>query len=147
MVRPVHTYVAGAWSEQWARARPAMEKLRAAGCSISYDWTVPEGARLNGDLTPNQRRSYASSDMRGVLMSDVLLLLAPQEPSQGAWVELGIALAQRTISLSVEAAGPPTVIVVAGATPACIFAELADKEFATDDEAIDYISGMRREPP
>ena len=122
-------YVAGAWSEQWTRARPVMDRLRAAGHSITYDWTVPEGTRLNVGLTLNQRRSYALSDLDGVLRADALLLLAPQAPSQGAWVELGVALGK-----------PPKFgIFVSGTTPHCIFAELANYTFGTDVEAVEAI--------
>ena len=38
----MRVYVAGAWVEQWERARPMIARLREAGIEITHDWTVVE---------------------------------------------------------------------------------------------------------
>ena len=36
-------YIAGAWVEQYTRARPMMAAVCQMGLTVTYDWTVPEG--------------------------------------------------------------------------------------------------------
>lgn len=75
-------FVAGKWtSRHYARQR--MTELEQAGHSITYDWMAEEG---------DWWREFALEDMQGVRDADALVLII--EPAmEGAWVEVGIALA------------------------------------------------------
>lgn len=91
-------YVAGASSEVAMVAR-YMDRLRAAGLVVGYDWT--EDVFLNRavalsdrQLSPASRLYYSERDLEGIRSSDTFWLLVPNEGSGvGCWVELGYALA------------------------------------------------------
>lgn len=90
-------YVAGASSERNERAKPVIAALEAAGYVITHDWTKSvdmHGANNEAKtLTKEALAACAIDDVEGVASADVFVLLAPQGPSTGAWVELGVALA------------------------------------------------------
>ena len=126
-------YVAGASSERHERAKPVMSALSKAGYLITHDWT--EGVDLHGannehgTLSQEDMEACAWEDYWGVAESDILVLLAPEKPSTGAWVELGIALAKKRKILS------------AGPCDQCIFAWLPGcAKFATDSDLVEYMT-------
>lgn len=127
-------YVAGASSERNERAKPVIVALREMGFRITHDWTVAvdmHGANNEAkSLTKEQLAYCAYEDLVGVRMADILVLLAPQNFSTGAWVELGIAL-ERGME-----------VFVSGSCDKCIFALLKDcRHFESDKE---LLSAMRK---
>jgi hypothetical protein len=124
----VKVYVAAS-SKQIDRARAAMDRLRAAGHTVTHDWTasIAEVGCANPiDATRQQRRNWALDDLQGVLEADVLWVLMPADhDSFGAGVEFG-----RAIDSDVSR------IVCSGAC-ASIFTSLADAEYGRDDQAFE----------
>lgn len=135
---PLRVYVAGASAERHERVRPVMARLRAAGIEITHDWTeaMHEAWSVeDGDaMVPESMRDwYARQDRDGVMSADVVVLLAPDGPSTGAWVELGLAI------------GREVPIVVSGRNARrTIFTSLANRLFDTDEEAIRYVVEKHR---
>jgi hypothetical protein len=150
----MNVYVAGAWVEQWERARPMIARLREAGFAITHDWTVaeqrtrPDGTPLfDSDISPAERAMHARNDLDGVLRADVVLLLAANEKGAcGSWVEMGAALAAREIrkvSMFGSHLVPPVLIVCGEKNRRTIFTELADRLCATDDDGFAAVVALR----
>ena len=145
-------YVAGAWIEQHLRARPMIAALKAAGISITRDWTRPEGdigVGSDSALTHEERVSLSNLNLQGVLDADIFWLLAANEKgSTGAWVELGAALAARRMRREFVAIAHgeiferPTIVVSGAKARRTIFTELADNLFNTDGEALSHIFAL-----
>lgn len=142
-------YVAGA-SAEIGLIIEVTRSLREAGWTITYDWTEAVSAfgSAGEELTNEAKESFARKDLMGVAEADVFWMLAPQNRSVGAWIELGSALTWRAMRAALLDAGvdlqincvpsDPVVVVVSGATDS-IFALLADKRFATHDEALAWL--------
>jgi nucleoside 2-deoxyribosyltransferase len=130
----LRVYVAGA-SKEPERVRWAMDSLRSAGCKVTLDWlaVIEKAGSANEGLSDAQRARAAHDDLVGVQVADVLWVLAPENTSTGAWVELGYALALGTI-----------VVVSGHARTRSIFAALAGHEFDSDDEALEHIVSASR---
>jgi hypothetical protein len=150
----MRVYVAGAWIEQHERARPVMEKLRAAGFVITQDWTRPkpaEGEKGHPDakLTKEDRQRYAGENLQGVLSADLVMVLTPNtDTSYGVWTEMGMAIAHRQWLQRVQrfVPGHPQSLTVIAAGPAAvksIFTELADIVCPTDDDAVEWALGLK----
>lgn len=122
-------YVAGASSEV-DRAERMIRRLRERGVVVTSSW--PEVVRLNGEnpaTAPTASRlRWSCDDLVGVETADMLLALVPpiDQPTRGAWVEIGYA----------KAIG--NELVFAGATKQSIFCAMGF-EFETDDAAFDYV--------
>ena len=91
----LRVYVAGS-SREIPRVRAAHRALREAGFELAYDWTHGvEAAVARGvseDAMPDgEAHAVATRDLAGVNAADVVWLLAPEQPTRGAWVELGVA--------------------------------------------------------
>jgi hypothetical protein len=140
-----------------------------ATTSTRCEWALPTGhvgdiercpcSAFNGigvgsdsALTPKQRKQFALDDLQGVLTADVVWLLAANsQGASGSWVELGAALALRSLRTTMAAAmknitrgelSPPPKIIVSGPKwQRTIFTELADKTFSSDDEALECVKG------
>ncbi len=127
-------YVAGS-SAEIDRAKDIIGRLRRAGLGISYDWTPDlRSARKAGhsddaSLSEAQALGAAQSCLEGVFMCDVFLLLAPERPTRGAWVELGYALASQC-----------QVVVAGPAAKQSIFAQCAREVTETDGDAVQLIT-------
>ena len=83
-------YVAGKWEDRH-RCRRVMDRLEAAGHTITCDWTnhnyPPAGSEYM--LT-----YYSMCDIQGVRDCDLLVCIASKSlPYRGLFVELGVALA------------------------------------------------------
>ena len=77
-----HIYVATKW-ENREYARRIMNALEERGHVITYDWTQQE----------QESTEQAASDVWGVQLADVLLILANTDAAyKGTYVELGVAL-------------------------------------------------------
>jgi hypothetical protein len=139
MITDNKVYVAGASSERNERAKHVMAALKAAGYVITHDWTTSVDMNCGPDHQPivddATLTKCAEDDYLGVVVADIFVLLAPQNASTGAWVELGIALGKLG----------PARIYIAGDISKCIFALLIPKHhrFATDVQLIEYL--VRRE--
>jgi hypothetical protein len=144
-------YRAGA-SSDIVRAESDIAKLKKAGWTITFDWTV-EVRKAGGNASPDDlkvRREAAIADLNGVAIANVLWLAQPDgsSTSTGAWVELGYALAMRETSINrrahlarvpIESLVPLPVIVVSGSSRKCIFSDLCDARFESHDDALEFI--------
>jgi hypothetical protein len=149
-------YVAGA-SANIEQIEHYIKQLKEAGWAISFDWTVP--VRTVGDASPDDpkiRREAALADLEGVATSDVMWLVQPHptSTSTGAWVELGAALRGREIYKAIHAAVAKhkipldwsfiplksVSVVASGSSKRCIFTDLADYRFQSDDDAFEFIT-------
>lgn len=97
---------------------------------ITYDWTI--AVRKAGDGSPddaNTRLAAVLNDMAGVRAADLVWVIAPPvaSTSTGAWFEMGYAV------------GCAVPFITSGDVKRCIFADLALKQFVTDDEAFAFI--------
>lgn len=132
---PGLVYVASA-TEQYALVEHFVDRLRAAGIDISYEWTPDYkagGFKADAKLSDLHRRYIAKMDSQGVREADLVWVVTPElkEHGCGMWVEMGIAVA-----LSKR-------IVVSG--PLCrrtVFSELAEARFHAHDQAFQYIVGQ-----
>ena len=124
-------YVAGA-SKEAARCRAMIDAVKALGYELTLDWLaeIEKAGAANEGLEHPERQRYAIADMEAVVKADILLVLAPDAFSTGAWVELGIALGHN--ALAADSWGvvrtPPIRIIVSGSETAiakCIFTSLA----------------------
>jgi len=125
-------YVAGASKEMEERAKPVMAALRQMGHIITRDWTKvidkygPNNEK--GILTTEQLADHAWEDLMGVWNAQALLLLAPQNPSTGAWVEFGAA-----VTLDIP-------VLVAGDCSKCIFCLVPNvHKFDTDAALLHFV--------
>lgn len=136
-------YVAGA-SAEIDIVRGYMAQLTANGWQITYDWTqaVSKFGSAGEALTDEAKRELALKDLGGVYAAHVFWMLVPQNLSVGAWIELGAAITHRDDpdrhDYPYKDCTPR--IVVSGTTDS-IFALLADKRFATHDEALEWLIG------
>lgn len=82
-------YVAGKWEEK-DRVRQVQEQLKAAGHTITYDWT-----RANGDNNAvGSRQAFAMADRSGVFEADVFVGVFEKDLKYiGALTEMGMAVA------------------------------------------------------
>ena len=88
----------GAPLSHWGFARKAMSALRASGHEVTHDWTIGAEAFYQGDHS-EKSSAIAKKCIDGVAACDVaFFLLSMSTPTQGAWAEIGAALAlQRSV--------------------------------------------------
>jgi len=127
-----HLYVASA-SEQLVMVETYVDRLRACGFEITYEWTkdVREGGFKSDDLLSDQERRYsAKMDYHGVKTADLVWVLTPSSKSQGCgmWIEMGMAL---SLGKRVVVSGP--------LARRSIFAEMAEVVLDQHELAFDYI--------
>ncbi len=124
-------YVAGA-SRELERVQRAFDLVEAATLlDLAHDWLKVQAAEPVADdqLERAKARNYAMGDLVQVDRADLVWLLAPNEPTKGAWIEFGYALAR----------GEGKRVVVSGSCEQSIFCALADEEHADDVRAFDAI--------
>jgi nucleoside 2-deoxyribosyltransferase len=85
-------FVAAKWEEK-AAARAMMAEVTAEGHTITHDWTQADPDQIHPDNMADFLRQCAMDDADGVLMCDVLVLLAHPN-GRGMFVEEGIAIAK-----------------------------------------------------
>jgi len=134
-------YVAGA-SAQIGYIESIIAKLRAAGHTITHDWTVDVRAAGNNASPDDEAlcRRAALADLRGVVDSDLTWVVQPdgQSTSTGAWVELGAAILMKEgITLTRR-----PLVIVSGESKKCIFRLLADHVFMHHDDALEYVLSL-----
>jgi hypothetical protein len=105
---------------------------------ITLDWlaAIEKAGASNEGLGDGDRRSYAADDLAAVEEADFIWLLAPENASTGAWVELGYALALRD---RIDGRTRPRVAVSGPARMRCIFAALANYESDSDAQALAWL--------
>ncbi len=118
-------YVAGGSEERITVVRPLMEALRAAGWTVTHNWTTSENYGL--PPSPDRALEDAGKDLDGIDAADVLWCVVPEEKSEGMAAEIGYAVA----------AGK--AIVMSGAWDRCIFFRLAMYFFASHTEALAHL--------
>lgn len=124
-------YVAGGSSER-ALVSGYMAQLRAGGFEITHDWTQDPG--YDGSPIPDS----AKLDYRGVIAADYFWQVLPREKSEGAFCELGMAIAIRDF----YSRGPHTVIVSgfdAARDANRIFCNLATRRYEQHGEALGWL--------
>jgi nucleoside 2-deoxyribosyltransferase len=95
---PLQVFVSGSSSER-ERSRLFASKVAALGGVVTFPWwesfDLLEGEHRSA--TPSELEDQSEACLVGVARADLLILLTPTRihPSQGAWVELGYALALR----------------------------------------------------
>jgi hypothetical protein len=121
---PLNVYVAAGSKHDAARAARVIERLRAAGVHVTYDWTpaILLGAR---DL---RDPAVALAEVEAVRAAEVVLFLVPLDGSSGGGFEVGLAYATGRIIIC---AGPHVARFHFG----CLLLEID-----TDDEAVAMIS-------
>jgi nucleoside 2-deoxyribosyltransferase len=122
----VKVYIAAS-SREPERVRAAQRMLTELGIELTLDWLTSIEANLalglrDSDLSIADQRQHANADLLAVEQADVLWLLAPKEPTKGAWIELGYAL------------GHGTPVLVTG-DASCIFLTLTDWQLPRDEDA------------
>jgi hypothetical protein len=130
MAMSVRIYVAASSAER-DRARRAIAAVCATpGLELTHDWLTEIEATgvTDRELDRAGQRAAALTDLHAIRRAQVLWLLAPAAPSQGAGVEWGWALASAVLPI---VSGP--------AASNSIFSSLAGLEFATDELALDYL--------
>lgn len=106
--RPKKIYVAASSSEV-DRAREFMRLADLAGWEITLDWpaAIAEhgGVANPPDARVEEAATWARANLLGVEQADVFVMLAPLDgsPAQGAFAELGSAVARSKPSLVVRA--------------------------------------------
>lgn len=105
-------YIAAS-SREVERVRAAQAAVAARGWTLTLDWLTPmlaniEAGRPDAALGDEEAAEYARADLAAIASADVLWLLAPTQPTKGAYVELGYALGTRRVPVVVS--GPRTSI-------------------------------------
>jgi nucleoside 2-deoxyribosyltransferase len=78
----------------WQQARDIQKFLRDIGHAVTHDWTCEAELATQGKEPSEKPGDIALCCQLGVEHSDgVVALLPPIVPTQGVWVELGMALA------------------------------------------------------
>ena len=169
----MRVYVAGAWVEQWERARPMIARLREAGIEITHDWTVVEQRSREHDFVDTEygsiqikRCRYCRAVADGVpclplVDSDI----TPAERAEHARNDLhGVLRADVVLLLAANEKGAcgswvetgaalaarelcgfgrPKLIVCGEKNRRTIFTELADQLCATDDDGFAAVLAFR----
>ncbi len=91
----LRVYVAGS-SREIVRVRRVHTWLREHGHTVTHDWTREVEAAIASGVSEEamgdiDALTHVWRDLDAVRAADVLWLLSPQEPTRGAWVELGFA--------------------------------------------------------
>lgn len=136
----VKVYVAGS-SAELERAQRAIDFIRSIGWEVVHDWVADvrrerlEGGRQDSDLSDEERRTFAHKDLTSVGDAELVWLLVPNNPSTGAWVELGYALALTRVLIHIA----PRIIASGPAAAGNLFCSLLDR-FDTDEDAMAELS-------
>ena len=92
----LRVYVAGS-SGEIERVERVIAHLRLMGVTITHDWTADiravraAGLASDADLSDDEARKHALTDLEAVATAHAVLFLAPTTPTRGAWVEMGYA--------------------------------------------------------
>jgi hypothetical protein len=145
-------YIAGS-SKEASTVRWYMKKLaKETSFKIAFDWTEEiinreTKGQFDHDLTDEEKGKFALLDLDAVIASKWFWLISPSVTSIGCYVELGAALALRSIlgplaevrTLPIEM--KPPNIIISGPCERNIFASLVPAEcrFETHEKAFHYL--------
>lgn len=139
-VRAKRVYIAGGSSERLDVGQKWIQRAREAGIGIAFDWTVCKSYDPNwlaGFLDKNVHEAWqnvAKRDFDAVLSADIIWILVPQQLSEGAATELGIALTARAV------ANRKVIVVASGeSVHRNLFYRLADAQFKSHKSAFEYV--------
>jgi hypothetical protein len=136
-------YIAGAYRER-DRVLRAMRQVRESGhpntLTLLHDWVTLIDERKGSnpelreaELSPEDRKDYALTDLRHACDADVFWLLAPENGGRGCWFETGYIAFRR------GQFGGPVMIASGPHVGDTIFTELLDYKFSQDAEAFDFL--------
>jgi hypothetical protein len=127
-------YFATGSKQRLTLARPWIERLQREGVD-AYDWTVDPNWSLGREPTFTEFRQSAEKDIAAVRICDVFWYAVPEDKSEGAAVEFGVALAN-----------DKRVVVSGDVGARNIFATLVNPEliFPTHETAFLAICNMSR---
>jgi hypothetical protein len=128
-------YTAAASAER-DRARAAMALVASTpGMCVALDWVseMDRAKRHELDLPWEHQADIAARCLAAARQCDVLWFLVPEEPSRGAWVELGAAMAT----------GFVRIILSGRHTTAFLAHERIDRRYASDLLAFEAIKDLR----
>lgn len=139
-------YLAGS-SQEADTIEAFASRLASAGWEITYPWwnlikeERAKGVTTDADLSIDYMVKVAREERDAVLASDVLWLLAPEKPSRGCWVELGIALGkQKTLDhLFPEEVGRE-IVVISGKSTQTLFGCLGGFLGETHEDAFEFLT-------
>ena len=96
----------------WNAAREELNFLRSIGWSVSHDWTLDAEQFCKSGESIEHNFVLAESCVNGVAEADlVVAILHSLMPTQGTWVELGVALAlKKTIVVMLPESGQLSTI-------------------------------------
>lgn len=131
----MRVYIAAA-SREPERVRAAQAILRELGIELACDWLAPIEENLargvvDADLSLEEQARHAGADCAAIAGADLLWLLAPEQPTTGAWVEYGLA----------RGLGKPTLVTGPSASR-YLFCALADFRADTDAAAVPLLATL-----
>jgi hypothetical protein len=85
-------YFATGSKQRLTLARPWIERLQREGINV-YDWTIGSEWSLGREPTFTEFRQSAEKDIAAVRICNVFWYAIPEDKSEGAAVEFGVALA------------------------------------------------------
>jgi hypothetical protein len=136
-------YIAGGSTERIDVGQKWIQRAREAGIEVAYDWTACDSYDpdwLLGWLDKNVHQAWqgvAKRDFDAVLSADIVWILVPQQLSEGAATELGIALAARAL------AGHRMILVASGkSVHRNLFNRLTNAQFDAHEAAFEYVRGL-----
>lgn len=128
-------YVAGGSDERGA-CHADIERLTAGGWIVTHDWTTgPEWPENGGHSDPLRS---ATLDYNAVMSAEYFWLRMPEQKSEGASFELGVAVCMRGM-LSTRPGPLPGAVIVSGPWARSIFARLAGLAFDTHEQALKWL--------
>jgi len=128
-------YVAGGSSERDAVAG-YLSQLRAAGWTVTYDWTTDPG----WTDPAHPRIESARADVRGITRARFFWYVAPREKSEGSHFELGVAWLSREMTREGRRS-TGRVVFSSGPGDALgrVFPSLVDRHFAEHADALAHL--------
>lgn len=129
-------YVAGS-SKELGRVKAAIQLLRDYGHEVTHDWPalVEQVGSANPDVDDDTRARWAWADLRGVADAKALWLLVPAVDGGGAYFESGYLL-----GMQMNEGFGDRLMVASGACHKSIFTSLFNNTFASDLEALDFLT-------
>lgn len=108
-----YVYVAGS-SREIPRVREAVRLLFEAGLIADANWinAVEKFGSQGATLSDRERAECAASDLESIDIADAIMVLWPETPSVGAYVELGYALGR--VKHARDSVLQPVILIVGG---------------------------------
>jgi len=119
----MRVYVAGKFQDK-VQVKWLMDRLEELGHDITFDWTTEHYAKKE------ETAEDAEQCLSGVFDADVFVGLFTEDYIyKGALIEMGFAMAEEG-----------RIYIIGHAIDSCIFSKLADRQFDTEYEFLNYIA-------